>query len=148
MLKSILRLPAAASQLGSFLKHPILRPIAQARGDSEAVQAVANRIKLTGWFDPPSGDAKMPAAHTLSYRRLAPWDQATIKLTIATFLAESQISLDAGVLSVAIFGTCGREMEPRAAWTNDSITGFELRGRQFAFTKPLHFTQGCGVEGK
>jgi hypothetical protein len=52
----------------------------------------------------------------------------------------------AGVLQVTIFGTCGREAAPHAPFTDDFITGFEFWGRQLAFTKPLHFEQGCGVE--
>ena len=36
-------------------------------------------LRLSGWFDPPSVGA---ATHSLSFRRMAPWDQATIKLTI------------------------------------------------------------------
>ena len=126
----------------SCLRRPVLHSVAAERGDSAAVVALAKRIKLTGWFDPPSAGA---AAHSLSYRRLAPWDQATIKLTIAKFLHDAQLG-NTGIMRIAIFGTCGREKDPKATYTDDVITGFEFRGQQFAFTTPLRFVQGCGIE--
>ena len=143
MLESLPRVRSALS----FLRHPALLPVAVERGDSAAVVALAKRINLTGWFDPPSGKALITEAHSLSYRRLPPWDQATIKLTIAKFLHSAQLE-STGTIQIAIFGTCGRETTPKAAYTEDIITGFEFRGRQFAFTKPLRFEQGSGVEGK
>ena len=148
MLNNIIRLPAAAFHLASFLKHPALRSVAAERGDSAPVVALAKRIRLSGWYDPPSAGGQLSAEHSLSYRRLPPWDQATIKLTIAKFLLESFRSAlpSAGVIRVTLFGTCGREKDPQAARTTDYITGFEFRGRQFALTKPLRFEQGCGVE--
>ena len=145
MLNNVIRLPAAALHLAAFLKHPVLRSVAAKRGDSAPVVALAKRINLSGWFDPPSVGA---ATHSLSFRRMAPWDQATIKLTIAKFLRDAYNSIlpSAGVLQITLFGTCGREKDPKAAYTDDAITGFEFRGRQFAFTKPLCFIQGSGVE--
>lgn len=142
-------LRSAASQVRYF----VLNSVAAEKSYGEDVLALAKRIKLSGWFDPPSAGAQLPAAHSLSYWRLLPWDQAKIKLTIAKFLWDVQqesrgkFRLPAAeVLQVTLFGTCGREKDPGAVYTDDYITGFELRGRHFAFTKPLHFVQGTGVE--
>ncbi len=132
----------------SFARHPFLAPLAAGRGDSPAVLALAKRIKFSGWFDPPGTEKELPAAHSLAYRDLLPWDQATIKLSIAKFIREAFSSSlpSAGDVTVTIFGTCGREKAPQAEEYSDCITGFEFRGRQFAFLEPLVFTHGIGIE--
>ncbi len=124
----------------SFARHPLLVPLAEDRKDSPAVLAMAKRIKLSDWFDPPSTTG-LPARHSLSPIRLAPWDQATIKLSIAKFLdgAFPQLWLESGSVKVTIFGTCEPPRELADAYHNVLITGFEFRGRHFAFTPPLKF---------
>jgi hypothetical protein len=148
MIDRLLGVPAHVIRLVSQATHPFLTPAAAKMKNSKAVFALAKRIDLVRWLDPPSETTMRVSVHSLSYRRLAPWDQATIKAEIAQLLLNEHRSLlpSAGVLQITLFGTCGREIEPKATYTDDVITGFEYRERHFPFPKPLQFVQGSGVE--